>query len=37
MNIRFEAAIGRLLLSVRAGDRHLAWNAPGIVEAPETI
>ncbi len=32
-----ERLLGRLLRGVRAGDRHLAWNAPALEAAPATI
>jgi Raf kinase inhibitor-like YbhB/YbcL family protein len=32
-----EPALGRLLRSVRAGDRHLVWNDPRVGGAPATI
>jgi Raf kinase inhibitor-like YbhB/YbcL family protein len=32
-----ERAIGRLLRGVRAGDRHLAWDRPGLRGAPASI
>jgi len=32
-----ERVIGRLLRGARGRDRHLAWNAPALLNAPETI
>jgi Raf kinase inhibitor-like YbhB/YbcL family protein len=32
-----ERGLGRLLARVHAGERHLAWNAPGLREAPDGI
>jgi Raf kinase inhibitor-like YbhB/YbcL family protein len=32
-----ERTIGRLLRPIRAGDRYLAWNAPGIDGVPDRI
>jgi Raf kinase inhibitor-like YbhB/YbcL family protein len=37
VNPALERTIGRALRSVRAGDRHLFWNAPALAEAPDTI
>jgi Raf kinase inhibitor-like YbhB/YbcL family protein len=37
MNPAIERTIGRWLSSVRAGDRHLAWNDPAVNGAPDTI
>ncbi len=37
MNPAIERTIGRWLKSVRAGDRHLAWNDPRFADAPDTI
>jgi Raf kinase inhibitor-like YbhB/YbcL family protein len=37
MNPAIERLIGRTLRAVRAGDRHLAWNAPALAAVPDSI
>ncbi|MGO8917621.1 MAG: YbhB/YbcL family Raf kinase inhibitor-like protein [Stellaceae bacterium] len=37
MNAAIERLIGRALRGVRAGDRHLAWNAPALADVPDAI
>lgn len=37
MKPTIERALGWLLRSVRAGDRHLAWNDPRLADAPASI
>ncbi|HXZ02831.1 MAG TPA: YbhB/YbcL family Raf kinase inhibitor-like protein [Stellaceae bacterium] len=37
MNPTLERLIGRALRGVRAGDRHLAWNAPALAGLPDGI
>ncbi len=37
MNPAIERLIGRTLRAIRAGDRHLAWNAPALAGAPDSI
>lgn len=37
MHPGIERTLGRWLRSVRAGDRHLAWNDPRFADAPDTI
>jgi Raf kinase inhibitor-like YbhB/YbcL family protein len=32
-----ERMIGRTLVNIRAGDRHLAWNSPALSNVPESI